>query len=287
MQAMAVMIVLLIVFLIGIGLIFLGIALMVANRIAKKRGSKRKVLKVLSIIVLVVGLVFVVPPVSWIMFLRSGNGGTDDTYVNTGTMLVWDKGGGFTYHNEKYVSVTLEKNRYNYMDNTVLEDSKAAFNIKDRMNIWGMIFNNEEREVMYRVKNGAGTVLFSDGMVYCPKKDKAKVLAYYQDERNLYYYDEKGDDGKVIPFHFTDQERSFLDHLNTTKTKYTVPDIEDYEIYKGSKDGVWKASLELIVYKGNLFWTYGTEVKYDPKNDVDYLEAYKLPDSISKKIKLT
>lgn len=248
MQALVFMIFMIIIFGMSIFCVIFGCVARFWGKRTQKKWAKH-----IGIIVLCVGIVASIIPISWFTTVRSANGMVDEEYVDTGIMIRWGSHNTFKYEGEEYRHLDLtDEDEFSYADNQRRTKESAAFNIC-RKGILESIFNANEKQVIYQVENGVGVTMYSDGYdIYYPVKEEKKVLSFYKNFYNYeWYYCEydKNDNEVLHKLSLTKQE---IDWLERYKESEDTEEGNSITIRKVSPDGVYAGELycaENIIYE--------------------------------------
>lgn len=272
----------------GIGCLIFGIILFCVQR----KGNKIPALKVVSIVIMVVGLLACACPIGWILFLRSENDVLCEDYVDTGTLITWEKNyESFIYDDERYVKVEFDEELFWY-ETCYQEDMEPVFNIQIKPDFFAKLFNAYEKEVMYEMKNSTGETLYYNWDIYCSEEVVDKVKAYYADDENYQWhveYDEDVSAEGTAAIEVTKEELDFLYRMNVKDTEQSMV-IDDTVPYcmlvKESKDKVVTASIYLVSDGETWYWDTGVE---DEERSAELENSwaefvYELPESLNDKI---
>lgn len=289
---------LLMIIMLGAGIMFLltGTILYILYRKKKDMAKHPKLRRNAAIAFLLIGIINCIIPLGWFAFIRSGNAMVDEDYIDTGIMVRWT-GDEFIYGGEKYVEFVPQEDIFYYDANeeiieSLRKENEAAFNTY-RSGIWNIIFNDEERSVMYRLDSGTGETLYYDGWLYCREDAKEDLQKYYADDANYEWYlvtwDEEDDySEQLYPLEITGDELTYLYNMEYMEKDVSVfiddEAIEHADLMKISKDKVICAWTAIIKYEDVWYWN--TEMVDESNERDDWWATYvqKLPDSLQEKM---
>lgn len=295
MQVLAFVALMLILFVAGI--VFLLRAILQFSKIRKLKNSGKEYKKHIKrgISTLTISMLLIIPPTAFFTVIRVSNGMDDPDYINTGTMIRWDKGqSSFTYDGQKYRKIELKIGNKDtiYWERSEKARMSAKFNIESKPTLLDKIFNGHDREVVWEVQNGTGHVIYDTYCLFAAEKDIHQIEKYYN---NLSHYDfyisEENDNGDEILHKFDIPIKEYENLCATAggNQSRTISAKEDeydyYEIFALSDD----RAISICgpdLYKVNDKWYMESLTKYDD-DDFSKLRVIELPDEIAEKLSKT
>lgn len=245
---------LMVVFGIIAGTFFLiGSILLIISIIKKREGKKVKGLRIVTIILYFISLIFFSVPIGWIGFLRMANQQTFDDYINTGVYVSSTAseiycGGQFYYKGDLYIPVDKDLCGSKIVHEQAVANAKSSNIVLDR------IFNYNNEATIYSVKNDSGyTILLCGSNKYYRDVDKEKIINYYHLLAEYKYnYVEFGISGEL---EYIDMEfnKEVFQHLRSKyksgEIRVTITDDHagDYSIHQTSADGVYLRSVSVLL----------------------------------------
>lgn len=270
----------------GIVIVIRSFSLLVREHKEKKldRGLKKGVATIL------IGMILTVLPTAFFLFIRYSNGIGEPNYVDTGTLIVWDRGQtSFNYKGEKYEEIELNLGNKDtiYWKESVEADKKIIFNIMPETSLIDRIFNANEKENVYLVTNSTGFPIYSSYSLFVSKKHRLKVESYYNNLNNFNFWllPDGDENNRNISIDRSDYEQ-LLTISNNKKTKKinSKHSVESFELYSTSKDRVIEISGPLLTKYGDKWYMEGMTTAFDD-DDLDPLSnVIELPNHITEKL---
>ena len=283
-------------FVIMLGALIMGIIWLAAGVICLCLRKRGKIFKIIGSVLTVLGVISILIPVGWVIFLRSENSWTGTERIDTGIEVEWEdeEKQSFEYAGNRYVAVQYRDDMFYDVTSEEVQGEPVFNMIKYPEDIWEKIFVGKEKTVIYQVENGAGVTTYYDGYsLYCSEEDVEALESYYHnlDNYNWYLeiYPEDYDEEKVqmLPLTLSGEEADAVQGMVIFNLDISleIPENGGYEcLARMSKDGVVKGAIYLQEDDGTWYWN--TEMCDESKSTDEkwYCYVVKLPKTVSEKI---
>jgi hypothetical protein len=264
MGALAAMIIMVIMLMIGVPCLIVGVIFLIVRGVKKKRGERLRRRGLISpIILLVVAGVMIVPPVGLVSTIRASNNAPDDNYTDTGKIAQY-YGEDFGYEppveapymvleDKRYTNLALALSDYGdvLVNFEAVKVTKPVANVVTGMDrsffnraITSILGGENDSGTVGEVVDGAGPSMllwdwpteFSTWPLYCPDVSIGDKLKQYSDDDAYDYFYAVYDDAYTYA-----EDREYYDSLDEALIHEKQPLVLDGKSYRELTEGLKSA----------------------------------------------